>query len=62
MGKRRDPTYCKHFPFCEPLKTLVGKLSLRLLDSYTSVLPMEAELICNQCSDFEQREMSSLTE
>ena len=62
MGKTRTPTYCKHFPFCEPLKTLVGKLSLRLLDTYTNILPMEAEIICSQCDDFERREMSRLTE
>jgi len=62
MGERRSPTHCRHFPFCEPLKTLVGKLSLRLLDTYSNILPIEAELICSQCDDFDRREMLGLTE
>jgi hypothetical protein len=61
MKNPRKPAYCKHYPLCEPLKTLVGKLSLRFLDTYTSVLPKEVESICSECSDFQPREMSSIS-
>ncbi len=54
IEKRRKPEYCKHYPLCEHLKTLVGKLALRLLDTYTSILSKEVELICSQCNDFER--------
>ena len=56
MGKRRNPVYCKHFPLCEHLKTLVGKLSPKSLDTNTIVLVEEAEALCSECDDFEPKE------
>ncbi len=61
MEKRRNPAQCKFYPLCEPVKTLAGKLALRLLDTYTSILPKEVELLCSQCDDFERREMLGKT-
>jgi hypothetical protein len=57
MADHRAPAHCKYFPLCEPLKTLVGQLSLKLLETYTSILPKEAESVCSQCDYFEHREM-----
>ena len=56
MDNSRSPTDCKHFPLCESLKTLTGKLSLKLLDTYTGILIREARQICSQCNDYEHRE------
>jgi hypothetical protein len=61
MGKRKNPAHCKHYPLCEPLKSVIGKLSLKFLDSYTSILPREVESICNHCADFEQKEMPGIS-
>ena len=57
MKKRRKPENCKYYPLCEPLKTLVGQLSLKLLNTYTDLLPKEAESVCSQCDDFQRKEM-----
>ena len=57
MEKRRKPENCLHYPLCEPLKTLIGQLSLELLDTYTDLLPKEAESVCSQCDDFQHKEM-----
>ena len=61
MGDDRNLANCKHFPLCEPLKTLVGQLSLKLLDTYKDLLPKEAESVCSQCVDFQRREMPGKT-
>jgi hypothetical protein len=62
MVDDRNPANCKHFPLCEPLKTLIGQLSLKLLDTYTAILPKEAESLCSRCDDFEAREMLGKTQ
>jgi hypothetical protein len=56
MGKRRNPAYCKHFPLCEHLKTLVSELSPKSFDTLTIVLAKEAEAVCSQCEHFEPKE------
>jgi hypothetical protein len=57
MKKRRKPENCMYYPLCEPLKTLVGQLSLELLDTYTDLLTKEAESVCSLCDDFQRKEM-----
>lgn len=57
MKKRRKPEYCMYYPLCEHLKTLVGQLALKFLDTYTELLPKEAESLCSQCDDFQRKEM-----
>lgn len=61
MVDDRNPAHCEHFPLCEPLKTLVGKLSLKLLDTYSDILPKEAESVCSKCHKFERREILGKT-
>jgi len=56
----KNPTDCKNYPLCEPLKTLIGKLSLRFLDTYTGILAEETALVCSRCDDFELKEMLSI--
>ena len=60
MEKRRNPAHCEHYPLCEPIKILVSSLSLPLLDTQTSLLPKDAESICNQCNEFERREIPNM--
>lgn len=57
MKKHRKPEDCMYYPLCEPLKTLVGQLSLELLDTYTDLLPKEAQVVCSLCDDFLRKEM-----
>jgi hypothetical protein len=57
MKKRRKPENCKYYPLCESLKTLVGQLSLELLDTYTDLLPKEAESVCSLCGDFQRKKI-----
>jgi hypothetical protein len=45
VADHRDPANCKYFALCEPLKTLIGQLSLKLLDTYSGILPKEAESV-----------------
>ena len=61
MADERAPAQCKYFPLCEPLRTLIGQLSLKPLDTYTALLTMEAESVCSRCDDFEPREMLGKT-
>jgi hypothetical protein len=61
MADERAPADCKHYPLCEPLRTLIGQLSLKLLDTYTAILTTEAESVCSRCDDFEPREMIGKT-
>ena len=56
MADHRDPAHCKYFPLCEPLKTLIGQLSLKGMDTYSGILPREAQSVCSQCDKFERRE------
>jgi hypothetical protein len=56
----KNPADCKHYPLCEPLKTLIGKLTLRALDTYTGILPVETALVCSRCDDFELKEILSI--
>ena len=57
MKKHNKPEDCMYYPLCEPLKTLVGQLSLELLDTYTDLLPKEAQAVCSLCDDFQRKEM-----
>jgi hypothetical protein len=36
---------------------VIGQLSLELLDTYTDLLPKEAEAVCSLCDDFQRKEM-----
>jgi hypothetical protein len=58
--ENKNPTACKHYPLCEPLKTLIGKLTLKALDTYTDILTAEAALVCSRCDNFELKEILSI--
>ena len=52
MRNPRNPSDCAHFPLCEHLKPLTGRLTNRRLDTPSRALPREAESICNACDGF----------
>jgi hypothetical protein len=59
MRNPRNPADCKHFPLCEHLEPLTGRLTNGLFDTYSRVLPIEAGSICNECDGFLGKEKST---
>ena len=53
MEKLRELKDCEHYPLCKHLQGKVRHMPSILL---LNAIEIEAELICGECQDFEQKE------
>ena len=58
MEDKRKPIECIHYPLCQDLKTVGRDIPTSFSGMHAIVMQREAEPICSECLDFQEKDMA----